>query len=54
MRTLPEFFLGTLDADTRNHPLTFGDVDSRRVCGHRVGASQQSPFGAIVLGMIEA
>ena len=53
MRTLP-VLLGTLDADTRNRPLTLGRVDSRHVSGDRVGASQQSPFGAVILGVVES
>ena len=53
MRTLP-VLLGALDADTRNRPLTLGSVDSRHVCGDRVGASQQPPFGAVILGVVES
>ena len=53
MRTLP-VLLGTLDADTRNRPLALGSVDSRHVSGDRVGASQQPPFGAVILGVVES
>ena len=52
MRTLPVLF-GALESYTRNRSLTLGGVDSRHICGDRVGASQQPPFRSVILGMVE-